>query len=442
MCKQTAFAALVIVALSGMASPAGADDVSACQHIGFPVYTVDVLSPITDPNQPFLPGEALIAPGPTQVRPASFFGLLTDFDDLDGLSLLNGAVDPNETFLLLFSVDRASGGIVGPDPDLVAAGLPFNVQQQAANGQAAGDAFAGVELFTRMGIVPPPRPQPRATMNNVLLLNQGDASGIDYALDPNISPATGYMGRQNNVNGGAGATPASPRPLLAPLPLSQPIYAFSVSTDSPSLLTLPGTMSGADVYLASDPNDPNQPGFGQILYAAPFQLNLQHGDDVDALIVFDNGDLLFDPNHDQIVFSLSRTSPSLDFFGISPADVLTTVPGGGVAIYANGPMLGLGLHPDPSDPNMLIDDNITMLDYLPCDNATLCLLDYGIGMVCAPCYGDVNGDMMVNIADLGIVLAHFGQTGVPPEFGDLDGDGNVNITDLGIVLAAFGSVCT
>jgi spore coat protein A len=55
--------------------------------------------------------------------------------------------------------------------------------------------------------------------------------------------------------------------------------------------------------------------------------------------------------------------------------------------------------------------------------------------------GDVNGDCLVNITDVGIVLANFGATGATREQGDLNGDGVINITDLGIVLANFGSSC-
>jgi hypothetical protein len=441
MRKAVSIVSIVISAVVCVAPAARADGVTACQRIVFPCYSVDVDSPITDPNQPFLPGDVLIAPGPSVLTPAAFFGLSGGLDELDGLSLLNTAVDPTATFLLLFSVDRASAGIAPPDPALVAAGLPFNVQQQAINGQAAGDAFAGVQLYNRNGVAPSPSPRPeRAMLNNVLMINQGDASGIDYALDPNISPADPYGGPENNVDAGAGAGPPPVGP--GPLPLSRPVLAFSVGRDSPALLTLPGTMSGADVYLASDPNDPNQPGFGQVLYAAPFQLNLVHDDDIDALILFDDGDLVFNPEEDQILFSLSRSSPSLGFLGLSAADMITTTPGGGLDVYANAFDLGLGPHPDPNDPNALIDDDVTMLDYLRCDNVNLCLLAYGIGTVCPPCPGDVNGDGLVNITDVGIVLAHFGQIGVPPEFGDVNHDGVVNIADLGIVLANYGATCT
>lgn len=54
------------------------------------------------------------------------------------------------------------------------------------------------------------------------------------------------------------------------------------------------------------------------------------------------------------------------------------------------------------------------------------------------CPGDVTGDGSINLADLNLVLANFGQT--TPE-GDTNGDGVVNLADLNAVLAAFGTNC-
>ena len=47
--------------------------------------------------------------------------------------------------------------------------------------------------------------------------------------------------------------------------------------------------------------------------------------------------------------------------------------------------------------------------------------------------GDINGDFLVDINDLGIVGAHFNQAVTTSEFGDLSGDGFVDIADLGII---------
>jgi hypothetical protein len=47
---------------------------------------------------------------------------------------------------------------------------------------------------------------------------------------------------------------------------------------------------------------------------------------------------------------------------------------------------------------------------------------------------DLNGDGVVNGADLGILLAAWGGSGP----GDLNGDGTINGADLGILLANWG----
>jgi len=58
------------------------------------------------------------------------------------------------------------------------------------------------------------------------------------------------------------------------------------------------------------------------------------------------------------------------------------------------------------------------------------------------CVGDIDGDNEVTLADLGILLAHFGTpAGATPADGDLDGDGDVDLADLAIVLSSFGTIC-
>ena len=55
------------------------------------------------------------------------------------------------------------------------------------------------------------------------------------------------------------------------------------------------------------------------------------------------------------------------------------------------------------------------------------------------CPADINGDGVVDTADLGILMASFG-TGMAGA-GDINGDGIVDTADLGTFIAAFGSVC-
>ncbi len=53
------------------------------------------------------------------------------------------------------------------------------------------------------------------------------------------------------------------------------------------------------------------------------------------------------------------------------------------------------------------------------------------------CPGDLNGDGVRNQADLGILLAAYGQTGG----GDIDGDGDTDQADLGALLGVYGETC-
>lgn len=55
-----------------------------------------------------------------------------------------------------------------------------------------------------------------------------------------------------------------------------------------------------------------------------------------------------------------------------------------------------------------------------------------------PCYGDVTNDGLIDLADLNLVLANFGQSSAD---GDATGDGSVDLADLNAVLGAFGTVC-
>ncbi|MFI4855943.1 MAG: choice-of-anchor Q domain-containing protein, partial [Phycisphaerales bacterium JB065] len=67
------------------------------------------------------------------------------------------------------------------------------------------------------------------------------------------------------------------------------------------------------------------------------------------------------------------------------------------------------------------------------------VVDRGAYEFTGTCTGDVNGDGEVNLGDLNLVLANFGQE-LP--FGDASGDGAVDLADLNLVLAAFGHSCS
>lgn len=57
------------------------------------------------------------------------------------------------------------------------------------------------------------------------------------------------------------------------------------------------------------------------------------------------------------------------------------------------------------------------------------------------CPGDANGDLLVNAADLSVLLANFGLAAAGPGSGDFNGDARCDGADLSVLLAAFGSSC-
>ena len=58
---------------------------------------------------------------------------------------------------------------------------------------------------------------------------------------------------------------------------------------------------------------------------------------------------------------------------------------------------------------------------------------------CAPCFGDMDGDDLITVADLLVVLGDFGCVGVCAA--DLTDDGVVDTSDILALLAVFGTTC-
>lgn len=58
------------------------------------------------------------------------------------------------------------------------------------------------------------------------------------------------------------------------------------------------------------------------------------------------------------------------------------------------------------------------------------------------CPGDINGDLVVDLADFNILAIHFGTgPGATQGMGDLNGDGFVNLADFNILATSFGANC-
>ncbi|MFQ5807184.1 MAG: hypothetical protein ACE5I3_12115 [Phycisphaerae bacterium] len=357
---------------------------------------------------------SLAFPDPDVLLPRVSLGLASSLDDLDALSAANASVDPNETFVLLFSVSSETVGVAPPDPVLIALHVPFNAADQALRGHAAGDQFMSTQLFTRLG------GQSGVILNNVLVRNNYDEGGTDFSALPETSAyepatddlldivnATGWLTREGEevVN----------------------VY-FSLTADSPSLPELShyGFPSGADIFfneqpLAWTPTD---------LYATHDQLQLVQDDDIDALIVLDTNDNRHFDEPDQILFSLTPDSPSLATIpGASQegaaADVFMVAPGEMPTVLAAAADLGLGDQ----------QDDIDALDFVFCDDALDGAARHGIRLL----RGDLDGDGDVDLSDLSILLSNYSATsGMVYEDGDLDNDGDVDLSDLAQLLANYG----
>ena len=109
-------------------------------------------------------------------------------------------------------------------------------------------------------------------------------------------------------------------------------------------------------------------------------------------------------------------------------------------LYANGTMSDLDCAIDPTcgGPSTRPGPSTTRVDRRHGTDAagdTHALLLTPTTAVALP--GDANCDGKVDVNDLTIVLAHFGQTGMTWSQGEFTGDGTVDINDLTIVLANY-----
>lgn len=64
------------------------------------------------------------------------------------------------------------------------------------------------------------------------------------------------------------------------------------------------------------------------------------------------------------------------------------------------------------------------------------LADFELALAAPPCEGDLNGDDVIDGADLGLLLGEWGAG--PGAAGDLNGDGTVDGADLGLLLGVWG----
>jgi hypothetical protein len=344
-----------------------------------PEYSFDLLSPTVEDG--VVAARDVLEVGevaPFVLIPGEFLGLFSPLDDLNALSGPNSTADATATFLLLFSVDRETVGLVPPDPEAFARDVPFNPQDQAWRGHAAGDQYLSLGLYTReirRAFAAP------SLDNSVLCRNHYNEGGTDFTARPFTSARDIVTLRvpQDNVN----ATGRLPR--SADGTGVQHVY-FSATGSSPSLplLSFPLPPSGANIFYNPDP----LAMYETMPFAAFLDLGLQQADDIDALVVFDlDEDGQFTPG-DAVIFSLTPDSPTLDWFDDwgPGARIFVAHYGWPLMLLATPENLGLGA---PSD-------NVNALEFAFCEDYLVCAELHGIRSL----RGDLNCDDLVNAFDI------------------------------------------
>ncbi|MCA9287588.1 MAG: hypothetical protein KDA05_03330, partial [Phycisphaerales bacterium] len=231
-------------------------------------------------------------------------------DQLDAIS--RNALEPTDffgEFPFWFSVDDGSIGL--PPDSFVDFLPPFSVTDQAMNRQHPADIFMSTEGFQRVTglIMGPPS---LGLFNNALVINQSEQYPRAWGLEPVANPpATVPIGvARDEIVGASRGVPPSPGQL----------FYYSLTAGSPSLpLVVPGVVpSGANIFVDTDINAPGT----EQLYAMFNQLGLAIEDDINAMVVFDQGTLGQYDLDDEVYFTLKPGSPSLVLFGGSGANVL------------------------------------------------------------------------------------------------------------------------
>ncbi len=121
-------------------------------------------------------------PAPATTLDGLTLGLLASTDDINALSGSNASILATQEFAILFSVDRLSVGAASPLPEMVSQDVPYNALDQASRGHAAGDQFYSTDTFTPIG--PVTSPGNEKSRNNVLVRNNFDEGGTDFASYP------------------------------------------------------------------------------------------------------------------------------------------------------------------------------------------------------------------------------------------------------------------
>lgn len=399
-----------------------------------PFYSFDLVSPQVTTTGAALHADDVLelppkAPSPQPPRSprvsiaGAALGMGLEGDELDGLSFANRGVPMTASLALLVSVDRATVGQAAAEPALVNMGLPYNVQDQAMRGQAAGDLFMTTHLFTRNGMIP--ALERLLGGNTALVINNYDEGGTEFSALPAGSAASNASDPQDEVDAAAstnGMTTNGVRGFDPP-----PILYYSASRASPSLGApghLPGN-SGADLFAKFV-----MEGTAPFAYVLAADLGLHPLDDIDALLVFDDGQPgVFDIG-DQVIVSLTSDSPSLKMIPDgSAADIISIAKNAtGVQITLFARALDLGLGSGAGSP-----DNVDALEFFFCSDEVDCARRHAIRRV-----GDMNRDQKVDLFDAHGFWSCFTGPGQPAPSAcqgpfDTDLDTDVDLADWDLV---------
>jgi hypothetical protein len=356
------------------------------------------------------------------------------FVELDALSYGTDRVPRSTATAVLrlydwyFSVDEFATGIPGtPAPPAVWTEGPLGFAQ------ASADVFidAGIGFFVPCGI--------GVVGNSAVIDGDGlapsGAPGIGL-LEPNPPTPGMPLDPGSNLDALDIDTPVGPGIMI-------PIY---YSLDSGFLDPIEGfPNSGSAVmqgFVGGDVLISPAPGAGPFLWAPAGALGLDlfgmDTDDLDALVLFENGSGVYEPptgpfswiggGTDAIFFSVRRGS-ALVMAGvpdsrcglpIEEGDILMPPIGGAMvpAIWVHAEALGLATVRSGTAVIPFGDD----LDALD---------------VTCSIPADLDGDFDVDLGDLTIVLGSFGLGGG----GDIDGDGDTDLGDLTLLLGSFGMRC-
>ena len=397
---------------------------------GIPIDEGSILTPTTigplGPNPPrpgplpppglmvgALPGAGGFAPGGLGFNPP-IFGLPAM--ELDALSYGH-----DYGVQLMFSVDEWAGG----DPL-----APPLVPNMRSEGPLAGINEAAADVFVYNGVVNrTPPPIPGTGPNNRTFL---DGDGLGPSGQPGLGllepmvPGCLFGCFGDNLD--ALDINSTQPDVLGPIFFSLDA-GFIDPLDGPPLNggTAPANgFSGADVLMS------RAGGVPTVYIQAPMlglDLNGFDTDDLDALILQDNGDGIYDPAVDRVLFSVRRGSNVIgkadSMFGVAieEGDVLSVPIPGGIgtpSLYIAAEALGLATVRSGTVQVSNYGDELDALDLF--------------------LRGDLDGDGFVGINDLNIILTNWNQV-IPPgnPTADVNADGFVGIADLNIILANWNN---